>query len=69
MVVYTWNIENQFLDGSLGGGASAYLSKTLPADELVAALRAVHAGERLVVPRPGRRPRSSTATGPVGRRA
>lgn len=56
VVVYTWSIENQFLDGTLGGGASAYLSKTLPADELVAALRAVHAGERLVSPDPGDTP-------------
>ncbi len=53
VVVYTWNIETRFLDGSLDGEVAAYLSKTLAADELVAALRAVHAGERLVVPDPG----------------
>ncbi len=52
VVVYTWNIGTRFLDGSLHGEVAAYLSKTLPADELVAALRAVHAGERLVVTDP-----------------
>ncbi|QIK68710.1 response regulator transcription factor [Nocardioides sp. HDW12B] len=52
VVVYTWNIETRFLDGSLHGEVAAYLSKTLSADELVAALRAVHAGERLVVADP-----------------
>jgi NarL family two-component system response regulator LiaR len=52
VVVYTWNLETRFLDGSLHGDVSAYLSKTLPADDLVAALRAVHAGERLVVTDP-----------------
>ena len=35
-------------------GASGYLSKTLPARELVAALEAIHAGEIVVSPPPGK---------------
>jgi len=52
VVVYTWNIEARLIEGTLARGASAYLSKSLSAAELVAALRAVHAGERVISPDP-----------------
>lgn len=56
VVVYTWNINQQLIDGSLAGGAAAYLSKTLTAAELVDALERVHAGEQIVSPDPEGRP-------------
>jgi len=56
VVVYTWNIQARLIEGTLARGASAYLSKTLPAADLAAALRAVHAGERVISPDPGTAP-------------
>jgi DNA-binding NarL/FixJ family response regulator len=57
VVVYTWNFHPALVQGAIDKGARAYLSKTLPVRELVAALEAVHAGE-LVVSQPPGRPRS-----------
>jgi DNA-binding NarL/FixJ family response regulator len=48
VVVYTWNFHPDLVDSALREGADGYLSKTLPARDLVAALEAVHAGERVV---------------------
>lgn len=56
VVVYSWNIEARLIEGTLAGGASAYLSKTLSAAELVEALRRVHDGEKIVSPDPGDAP-------------
>ena len=56
VVVYTWNIQARLIEGTLARGASAYLSKTLAAPDLAAALRAVHAGERIISPDPGTAP-------------
>jgi len=50
LVVYTWNFHENLIRGALARGASGYLSKTLPARELVVALEAVHAGEIVVSP-------------------
>ncbi len=50
VAVYTWNLDDRLVQAALSLGVSAYLSKTLPADELVEALRAVHQGERFVSP-------------------
>ena len=50
VAVYTWNLDDRLVQAALSLGVSAYLSKTLPADELIAALRAVHQGEKLVSP-------------------
>jgi len=56
VVVYTWNIRPRLVEGTIARGASAYLSKTLSASELVDALRAVHAGERIISSDPGSAP-------------
>jgi DNA-binding NarL/FixJ family response regulator len=48
VVVYTWNFHPDLVGNALEQGAHGYLSKTLPARELVAALEAVHAGEEVV---------------------
>ena len=58
VVVYTWNFHPDLIDNALRQGAHGYLSKTLPARELVQALEAVHAGE-VVVSDPAPRARSA----------
>ena len=54
VVVYTWNFHPDLIASAQQHGAHGYLSKTLPARELVAALEAVHAGERVVSDPPAR---------------
>jgi DNA-binding NarL/FixJ family response regulator len=54
VVVYTWNFHPALVAQALEQGVRGYLSKTLPARELVAALEAVHSGE-VVVSEPPRR--------------
>ncbi|BBX61177.1 DNA-binding response regulator [Mycobacterium saskatchewanense] len=48
VVVYTWNFHPDLVDSARRQGAHGYLSKTLPARELVAALEAVHSGEQVI---------------------
>jgi DNA-binding NarL/FixJ family response regulator len=60
VVVYTWNFHDDLVRSALDAGVSGYLSKALPARDLVAALEAVHRGE-VVVSDPPRR-----AGGPSG---
>jgi two-component system, NarL family, response regulator LiaR len=50
VAVYTWNLDDRLVRAALSLGVSAYLSKTLPAGELVEALHAVHAGKEVVSP-------------------
>ncbi|WP_264071758.1 response regulator transcription factor [Mycolicibacterium komossense] len=60
VVVYTWNFHPYLIESAQKQGAHGYLSKTLPARELVAALEAVHAGETVISDVP---PRTRTAVG------
>jgi DNA-binding NarL/FixJ family response regulator len=48
VVVYTWNFHPDLIERARLQGAHGYLSKTLPALDLVVALEAVHAGELVV---------------------
>ncbi len=48
VVVYTWNFAPELIDSARQRGADGYLSKRLPARELVEALEAVHAGETVI---------------------
>jgi DNA-binding NarL/FixJ family response regulator len=48
VVVYTWNFHPELVESARSRGAHGYLSKTLPARDLVTALEAVHAGEIVV---------------------
>ena len=48
VVVYTWNFQPELIENARAVGVHGYLSKTLPAPELVAALEAVHNGEIVV---------------------
>ena len=54
VVVYTWNFQDDLVRSAYDGGAAGYLSKALPARELVEALERIHAGEHVTSERPGR---------------
>jgi DNA-binding NarL/FixJ family response regulator len=60
VVVYTWNFHPDLIASARQHGAHGYLSKTLPARDLVAALEAVHAGQTVVSDVP---PRTRSAVG------
>ncbi len=60
VVVYTWNFHPDLIESARKQGAHGYLSKTLPARDLVAALEAVHAGDTVISDVP---PRTRTAVG------
>lgn len=52
VVVYTWNFHDDLVTKAFEKGAAGYLSKTLPARDLVDALERIHAGERVTSPAP-----------------
>ena len=45
VVVYTWNLYAELMEQARAQGAAGYLSKALPAGDLVDAIEAVHGGE------------------------
>jgi DNA-binding NarL/FixJ family response regulator len=67
VVIYTWSFHPELLESASRMGVHGYLSKTLPARDLVAALEAVHAGE-IVVSDPPRRAGSALGLDWPGRR-
>jgi DNA-binding NarL/FixJ family response regulator len=67
VVMYTWNFQPELIRDALERGVSGYLSKTLPARDLVAALEAVHAGD-VVVSDPPQRTGSAPGLDWPGRR-
>ena len=66
VVVYTWNFQPSLVRSALDHGVRGYLSKALPARDLVSALEAVHAGE-VVVSDPQSRVRSMSGLDWPGR--
>jgi DNA-binding NarL/FixJ family response regulator len=58
VVVYTWNFHPALVDAAMAKGASGYLSKTLPAQEVVAAIEAIADGKVVISDAP---PRSRSA--------
>jgi DNA-binding NarL/FixJ family response regulator len=54
VVVYTWNFHPALIESATSKGVHGYLSKTLPARDLVVALEAVHAGQVVVSVAPAR---------------
>ncbi|HEY0373798.1 MAG TPA: response regulator transcription factor [Amnibacterium sp.] len=54
VVIYTWNFDEHLVDNARRMGVHGYLSKTLPARELVDALEAVHCGETVISDPPRR---------------
>jgi DNA-binding NarL/FixJ family response regulator len=57
VVMYTWNFHPELIEGARACGVHGYLSKALPARDLVTALEAIHAGE-VVITEPPTRARS-----------
>jgi DNA-binding NarL/FixJ family response regulator len=53
VAVYTWNFHPDLIASARRQGVHGYLSKALPARELVAALEAVHAGDLVISDEPG----------------
>src|SRR3954447_7894441 len=60
VVIYTWSFRSDLVDRAIERGARGYLSKTLPAAELVQALEAIHHGDVVISPAP---PKSSSPVG------
>jgi DNA-binding NarL/FixJ family response regulator len=54
VVVYTWNFHPDLVESARRQGVHGYLSKALPARELIGALEAVHAGDVVFSDPPGR---------------
>ena len=54
VAVYTWNFHPHLVDHARRHGVHGYLSKTLPARDLVAALEAIHAGQIVISDAPQR---------------
>ncbi|MEO6999276.1 MAG: response regulator transcription factor [Terracoccus sp.] len=54
VVVYTWTFHPDLVENAKKQGVRGYLSKALPARDLVAALERVHSGELVVSEAPGR---------------
>jgi DNA-binding NarL/FixJ family response regulator len=67
VVVYSWNLHPHLIENARRQGAHGYLSKTLSARELVAAIEAVHAGEVVISAPPPRRSRSAVGLDWPGR--
>ena len=54
VVVYTWNFDERLVEAAVARGVNGYLSKALPARELVDALERIHEGDFVVSPAPSR---------------
>ena len=53
VVVYTWNFQPDLIANARAQGVHGYLSKAMPARDLIAALEAVHAGHTVISEAPG----------------
>lgn len=53
VIIYTWHLEPEFVEEALAKGVRGCVSKSLPAEELVAAIEQVHAGQTVVSADPG----------------
>lgn len=60
VVVFSWNLQHELIDGAIAAGAAGYLWKGMPVADMVDALEAVHAGETVTPPGSAR---SNTETG------
>jgi DNA-binding NarL/FixJ family response regulator len=67
VAVYTWNFHPELIEIAMRKGANGYLSKTLPARDLVGSLEAIHAGDTVISPPPARRARPTTGLDWPGR--
>ncbi|WP_022898903.1 helix-turn-helix transcriptional regulator [Humibacter albus] len=53
-VVYSWNMDASLVEAALANGAQGYISKGLPASQLVLALEEIRAGTGRIYPAAGR---------------
>ena len=67
VAIYTWNFHDELVRTARELGVSGYLSKALPARDLVAALEAVHAGD-IVISDPPHKKGSTSGLDWPGRR-
>jgi DNA-binding NarL/FixJ family response regulator len=67
VVVYTWNFQPQLIESARAQGVHGYLSKALPARELVVALERIHRGDIVFTEAP-RRAKSAMGLDWPGRR-
>jgi DNA-binding NarL/FixJ family response regulator len=67
VAIYTWNFHEELVRAAREQGVTGYLSKALPARDLVVALEAVHAGE-VVISDPPRKKGSASGLDWPGRR-
>jgi DNA-binding NarL/FixJ family response regulator len=67
VAVYTWNLHQELLDSARRHGVHGYLSKALPARDLVAALEAIHDGETVFAAAPAKRNRRQSGLDWPGR--
>jgi len=49
VVIFSWNTDRELISSALAAGAAGYVSKSVTAEQLVAALRDVHRGEQVVL--------------------
>jgi DNA-binding NarL/FixJ family response regulator len=54
VAIYTWNFHPALIESALAKGAHGYLSKTLPARDLVAAIELIAAGDVVISEPPSR---------------
>jgi DNA-binding NarL/FixJ family response regulator len=52
VAIFTWNLQPDLVERAIARGARGYLSKALSAEEIVAGLEAIHAGEVVTEMRP-----------------
>lgn len=50
MVVFSWNTDSQLVRSALAAGATAYIAKSVTAEQLVSGLERVHRGEQVTPP-------------------
>jgi len=63
VVVFTWNLQPELIDGAISTGAAGYLWKGMPVADMVDALEKIHAGET-VTPSEAARPDSEAGAWP-----
>lgn len=64
VVVYSWALDDDMVKAALANGASGYLSKGLPAAQLVRALHNIHRGEGQVFSGPSGQAKTSLGDWP-----
>jgi DNA-binding NarL/FixJ family response regulator len=51
VVVFSWNVQPELVDGAISNGAAGYLWKGMPVADMVDAIEKIHAGEEVTPPK------------------